>query len=194
MKGSLALDNRSRLAVALLSVTVLLGMVWAAANWIVTGSFQTLILGGMAIALIATILATLSHWRFGVLLFILWLLFEDLARKFLGNELVLFFGKDILIAITYLSLWQAKRRQEIDWLKAPFLLPLTLFFCLAFIQVFNTWTPSVLYGFLGLKLYFYYVPLLYAGYALIGSTKDLERFLVYNVVLGLLIASLGIIQ
>jgi hypothetical protein len=108
--------------------------------------------------------------------------------------LVLFFGKDILIAITYLSLWQAKRRKEILWFKAPFLLPLTLFFCLAFIQVFNTWTPSVLYGFLGLKLYFYYVPLLYAGYALIGSTQDLERFLVYNVALGLLIASLGIIQ
>lgn len=194
MNTSLAVDNRSRPIIAFIAVTALIGMAWAAANWIVTGSLQALILGGMAIALIATILATLNDWRVGILLFIPWLLFEDLPRKYLGNGLILFFGKDILIAVTYISLWHAKRRNEISWLRTPFLLPLALFFTLAFIQVFNTWTPSVLYGFLGLKLDFYYVPLLYAGYALIGNAKDLERFLIYNVALGLLIASLGIVQ
>lgn len=194
MNRGMVAENRSRLIVGFVSFAGLMIMVWALANWIVTGSLETLVFGSMGIALIATIVATLSNWRFGVLLFICWLLFEDLARKYLGNGLILFFGKDVLLAITYVSLWGAKRRGEVPWFRPRFILPLTLFFLLAFIQVFNTWTPSVLYGFLGLKLYFYYVPLLYAGYALIRSAKDLEEFLVYNLALGLLIASLGIIQ
>jgi hypothetical protein len=172
----------------------LMGIVWALANWIVTGSFGMLVIGGMAIALAIAVVTTLSNWRVGVLLFILWLLFEDLARKYLGNGYILFFGKDVLAAITYVSLWRAKRRGEVPWFRPPFIVPLALFFSLAFIQVFNTWTPSVLYGFLGLKLYFYYFPLIYAGYALIRNGKDLEQLLVYNLALGLPIALLGIIQ
>jgi len=47
---------------------------------------------------------------------------------------------------------------------------------------------------LGLKLYFYYVPLMFVGYALIQTDRDLERCLVFNIAVGLLIAMLGIIQ
>jgi hypothetical protein len=169
-------------------------IVWALANWIVTGSLEMLVMGGMAIALITIVLAALHNWRIGLLLFLVWLLFEDLARKYLGNGLILFFGKDVLAAVTYISLWRSKRRGEVPWFKPPFMVPLALFFCLAAIQVFNTWTPSVLYGFLGLKLYFYYFPLVYAGYALVRSGADLEQFLVFNIALGLVIAVLGIIQ
>src|SRR2546423_9625506 len=166
MNRSMTLENRSRPVVGLLCVAGLMGLVWALAEWSVTGSFAILIIGMMAIALLMIAVTTLNNWRVGVLLFILWLLFEDLARKYLGHGLILFFGKDVLVAITYVSLWRAKRCDEISWFTPPFIVPLALFFSLAFIQVFNTWTPSVLYGFLGLKLYFYYVPLIYAGYAL----------------------------
>lgn len=178
----------------LLLLAGLLGIVWGLSSWILTGSVTVLILGGMSISLIMVVVTTLSDWRKGVFFFIFWLLFEDLARKYLGNGLILFFGKDVLAAITYLSLWRAKSRGEVAWFRPPFTVPLAMFFCLAFIQVFNTWTPSVLYGFLGLKLYFYYVPLVYAGYAFVRTSKDLERLLVYNVALGLLIASIGIVQ
>src|SRR5579872_1177791 len=180
MNRSMALANHSRPVVGLLSIAGLMGVVWALANWIVTGSIDMLIIGAMAIALVMVVLTTLNNWRVGVFLFILWLLFEDLARKFLGNGWILFFGKDVLAAITYVSLWRAKRRGEVTWFMPPFMVPLALFFCLAFIQVFNTWTPSVLYGFLGLKLYFYYFPLIYAGYALIRNDTDLEQLLVFN--------------
>ena len=172
----------------------LLGIVWGLSNWIVTGSDTVLIMGGMSIALVIIVVATLTDWRKGVFFFILWLLFEDLARKYLGNGLILFFGKDVLAAITYLSLWRAKWRGEVAWFKPPFMVPLAMFFSLAFIQVFNTWTPSVLYGFLGLKLYFYYVPLVYAGYAFVRTAADLEQLLIYNVALGLVIALVGIVQ
>jgi len=50
------------------------------------------------------------------------------------------------------------------------------------------------YGLLGLKLYFFYVPLMFVGYALIDTNADLERVLVFNIVPGLVIAVLGIIQ
>ena len=172
----------------------LLGIVWGLANWILTGSDGVLIMGGMSIALVIIVVTTLSDWRKGVFFFILWLLFEDLARKYLGNGLILFFGKDVLAAITYVSLWSARWRGEVARFKVPFMVPLALFFSLAFIQVFNTWSPSVLYGFLGLKLYFYYVPLIYAGYALVRDAADLEQLLLYNVTLGLLIAVIGIVQ
>lgn len=185
---------QSRQAQGLFLLAGLMGIVWALADWIVTGSIEMLVIGAMAIALAIAIVTTLNNWRAGVLLFIFWLLFEDLARKYLGNGFILFFGKDVLAGITYLSFWRAKRRGEVFWFRPPFIVPLTLFFALAFVQVFNTWTPSVLYGLLGLKLYFYYFPLIYAGYSLMRNRKDLEQLLVYNLGFGLLIAILGIIQ
>jgi hypothetical protein len=172
----------------------LIGIVWALSNWIVTGSTQGLVIGGMGIAMVFIVFNTLNDWRTGFFLFILWLLFEDLSRKFLGNGLIFFFGKDVLAAITYASLLKAKSRGEIVWFRPPFAAPLAVFFGLALIQVFNTNSPSIVYGLLGLKLYFYYVPLMFVGYALIQTARDLDRLLVFNIALGLLIAVLGIIQ
>jgi hypothetical protein len=186
--------NRPKLFLPFLFVAASILLVWMLADWIVAGSAEMLIMGAMGIALLIIGAATLANWRIGVFVFILWLLFEDLPRKYLGNGFILFFGKDVLAAITYLSLWRAKRRHDVPWFRPPFIVPLALFFLLASVQIFNTWTPSVLYGFLGLKLYFYYFPLIFAGYALIRNGKDLEQLLVYNLALGSLIALLGIIQ
>ena len=172
----------------------LMGVVSVLSNWILTGSTQGLVMGGMLIALIIIVVNTLNDWRTGFFLFILWLLFEDLARKFLGNGMIFFFGKDVLAAITYASLLKAKSKGEIAWFRPPFMVPLAIFFGLALVQVFNTESPSVIYGLLGLKLYFYYVPLIFVGYALIQTDRDLERVLVFNLVPGLVIAILGIIQ
>ena len=78
--------------------------------------------------------------------------------------------------------------------RAPFLLPLAIFFWFAVLQVFNTWSPNILYGLLGLKLYFYYAPLMLLGYAMLERPNDLERFLIVNVVAGIVVAGLGIAQ
>jgi hypothetical protein len=191
MNGLLPLSIRYK---SMMIVLLFASLVWVLANWIVSGSSGMLVMGGMAVALVMIVVTTLNNWRIGLLLFIFWLLFEDLSRKYLGNGLILFFGKDVLAAITYLSLWRVKRRGEVPWFRPPFIVPLALFFSLALIQVFNTWTPSVLYGFLGLKLYFFYFPLAFAGYALLRNATDLEQFLLYNIGLGLIIAVLGIVQ
>jgi hypothetical protein len=194
MNDAMSTVGRSRQARGLLLFTGLVGIVWASTYWILTGSFTMLIMGGMAIAMIIVVVNTLNDWRTGLFLFIVWLLLEDLARKFLGNSLILVFGKDVLAADTYLSWFLARRRRQEPSFRPPFLVPLACFFGLAVMQVFNTQSPSMIYGLLGLKLYFYYVPLMYAGYALLRTGRDLERFLIFNVGAGLLIAALGIIQ
>jgi hypothetical protein len=173
---------------------IVLGVIWEMAGWIISGSDQTLIFFGMGIVFVAVTVHILNDWRSGVLLFMIWLLFEDMSRKYLGNGTVLFFAKDVLIGIAYLSFYFAKRRREVDVFKIPFLVPLAMFFALAVIQVFNPWTPSIFFGLLGLKLYFFYTPLMFLGYAMMSRPEDLERFLVVNLAAGILIAGLGIAQ
>jgi len=81
----------------------------------------------------------------GRLFFLLWLLFEDLARKYLGSMIV-FFAKDTLLAVAYLSFF-LPRAPAVEVFKIPFLVPLCLFIALAAIQMFNTWSRSVLVRF-----------------------------------------------
>ena len=57
-----------------------------------------------------------------------------------------------------------------------------VFVWLGLIQIFNPNSPHVLYGLLGFKLYFLYVPLMYVGYALIRNDEDLRKFIVVNAV------------
>ena len=139
-------------------------------------------------------ITVLRNWRYGFYFFLVWLLFEDLVRKYLGNGTLLFFGKEILALVTYVSLFVAIRKGKEKVFHAPFLLPFSIFVWLGVVQIFNQNSPSMVYSLLGFKLYFYYVPLMYVGYALIRNDEDLRKFLVANVSLAGLIASLGIAQ
>lgn len=138
--------------------------------------------------------AILNNWRNGVYVFFIWLLFEDFARKFLGNNMAIFFAKDALLLIVYLSFFIAYRRKDVEKFRLPFRLPLLLFFWFGVMQVFNPASTSIFYGLLGMKLYFYYVPLLFVGYAFLQSEKDLRRFFFVNMIIILIIVSLGIAQ
>ena len=194
MNATLQAINRSGQLRSLLLFLGVIGAGWIVAYWIVNRSAQMLTISGMAIIMAITVGGILRNWRLGFFLFIPWVLFEDLARKYLGNGTAFFFGKDVLAAFLYVSLYIAIRRGNAASFKPPFRAPLALFVALAVVQVFNTWTPSIVYGLLGLKLYFFYVPLIFVGYALVRTGRDLERFLYYNVNLAVLIAGLGIIQ
>src|ERR1700676_401986 len=79
---------------------------------------------GLGVLLFIALLKILNDWRSGVLLFLAWLLFEDFARKFLGNNVVMFFGKDVLALLLYLSFYKACLRDKIKIFHAPFRLPL----------------------------------------------------------------------
>ena len=104
----------------------------------------------------------LNNWRQGFYIFFGWLFVEDFARKHLGNNPAIFFAKDVLVVLVYLSFYvEGRNRKEKATFRPPFLIPLLIFFWLAAGQVFNFASTSVLFGFLGLKLYFLYIPLMY---------------------------------
>lgn len=188
----LGLRNQTLISVVLLLFSILAA--WQAAQWISAGQTKMLIFAGMGLVLCAIALTILKSWRMGFYLFVVWLLFEDLIRKYLGNNMAIYFAKDVLAGLTYLSLFVAIRRGHAKRLRPSFLLFFALFFWLAVLEVFNPYSPSVLYGILGIKLYFYYFPLMFVGYALIRDDRDLWRFLIAFMVLAGVISALGIVQ
>ena len=60
-------------------------------------------------------------------------------------------------------------------------------------QVLNPGSTSIFYGLMGMKIYFYYTPLIVLGYAL-KTQRDLRRFFYFNLALMLVIAALGVVQ
>jgi hypothetical protein len=167
---------------------------YEAAQYVINDDMTGLAYAAMCIAGGAVVLAILNNWRNGVYLFLSWLLFEDFARKFLGNNMAIYFAKDFLVLIVYLSFFAAFRRKEVTIFRPPFLMPLLIFVWFGAMQVFNPASTHIMYGLMGFKMFFYYVPLMFIGYALLNSEAELRRFFTVNLVLVLIIVSLGIAQ
>jgi hypothetical protein len=75
----------------LIGVSVLgLCLAWQIGGKIGIGDMQSLIYAVMAFAACAVAVATHHNWRTGFYLLLVWLLFKDLPRKFLGNNTALF--------------------------------------------------------------------------------------------------------
>jgi hypothetical protein len=144
----------------------------------------------------AFVLAILRNWRNGVYFLFAWLLFEDFARKFLGNNMAIYFAKDILTAVVYLSFFLAYRRRDKDLevARPPFFIALSILIWFGVLQIFNPGSTTIFFGLMGMKLYFYYTPLFLIGYSLINSEKDLRNFFHFNLALMGMIAILGIVQ
>lgn len=182
----------STVAIFALSVAI----AYKSASYIVADDLSGLLFMGLIFVVLAFVAALLRNWRNGVYLFLGWLLFEDLARKFLGNNMAVYFAKDLLLLLVYLSFFAAYRRKErgLETFRPAFLPILLVFVWYAAMQVFNPAATSIFYGLLGMKLYFYYVPLIVIGYAMVNSETELRRFFYINLGLMLVIAVLGIIQ
>jgi hypothetical protein len=167
---------------------------YQAAQYVLSGDFTSLAYVGMALVGGAIVIGILNNWRNGVYFFLSWLLFEDLARKFLGNNMAIYFAKDFLALVVYISFLAAMRRKEVTSFRPPFLGPVLVFVWFGILQIFNFASPSMWYGLMGFKIFFYYVPLVFLGYALINSETQLRRFFTVNMVLALIIVSIGIAQ
>ncbi len=186
--------NNEGVGKTLLFYLGLAGAVWLVRGWILAGNYKTVILVPLSLALLGIAGLITGDWRKGLYAFLAWLLFEDMIRKYMGNNMAIYFAKDALVGITYLSFLLAKTREKRIMFRAPFLYPLGLFVGLGVVQVFNADSPSILYGLMGLKIYFYYVPLMFVGYAFLRDEEDLRRFLVFNMGIAAVIASIAIAQ
>jgi hypothetical protein len=164
------------------------------AQYVINDDMTGLSYAGLCVAGGAVVVAILNNWRNGLYLFLSWLLFEDFARKFLGNNMAIYFAKDFLALAVFISFMAAVRRKEATIFRPPFLIPLLIFIWFGAMQIFNPASTHMMYGLMGFKIFFYYVPLLFIGYALLNSEAELRRFFIINLLLVLVIVSLGIAQ
>jgi hypothetical protein len=169
-------------------------LAYEAAQLVLEGDLSTLVVSGMVFVGLAVVVAILNDWRRGLYLLLGWILFEDLFRKYLGNNMAVFFTKDVLTIILYISFFVAKRERLVKTFRPPFLIPLLIFIWFGVVQMLNPASTSIFYGILGMKLYFLYIPLMFIGYSLIESDADVRRFFTFNAVLVLIVVSLGIAQ
>jgi hypothetical protein len=194
MLNSRAISIRHQTVVGLCVAIFGLLLAWEIGGWIVAGNLIQVAFLAVAAAVAVVSLGILRNWRSGVYMFLIWLVFEDLVRKYLGNNMAIFFAKDLLAALIYISIIRAVRNHHEKVFRPPFLLAISFFFWWAAIQIFNPYSPSPLYGALGLKIYFFYVPCTFAGYALVRNDQELRRFLTVVLSVATVVAGLGIIQ
>jgi hypothetical protein len=173
---------------------VALYVLWNLSQSIAGGDYRAPLLLGAAFVAFYFVSRIAGDWRGGVYVFFAWLLCEDLVRKYMGNNMLVYFGKDLLVGVIYLSFLAACARREAVLFRPPFRHALGLFFLLGVVQVFNAHSPHLGYGVLGLKVYFYYLPLMFIGYAMLRHEEDLRRFLKATMSLAAVIALVGIIQ
>jgi len=164
------------------------------AQYVLNDDMAGLAYVGLGIAGVGIVIAILNNWRNGAYFFLAWLLFEDFARKFLGNNMAIYFAKDFFVLLVYISFFAAYRRKETPLFRPPFLVPVLIFVWFGFMQIFNPASTSIWYGLMGFKLFFYYVPLVFIGYALLNSEAELRRFFRVNLMLALVVIALGIAQ
>jgi hypothetical protein len=164
------------------------------AQYVIYDDMTGLAYAGLCVAAGAIVIAILNNWRNGVYFFLAWLLFEDFARKFLANNMAIYFAKDFFALAVYISFFAAYRRKEATLFRPPFLVPMLLLVWFGFMQIFNPGSTSVWYGLMGFKMFFYYVPLVFIGYALLNSEQELRRFFKINVLLAIVVIGLGIAQ
>ncbi|MCL6480458.1 MAG: hypothetical protein K6U02_01910 [Firmicutes bacterium] len=185
--------NTQRIKTPLLALGGLL-LAYQVGEWILYETGPDLVLRSLVLLALVIALVVLANWRYGLYLFLLWVIVEDLPRKWLGNSMAVYFGKDVLVGVVYLALAFAWMRRQVRSFRPPFLVPLLLFAGVVLVQMFNPHSPSVFYGLLGFKLYLYYAPLLFVGYALLETEQDLQRLLRFSVALAIVVAVLGITQ
>src|SRR2546426_6503826 len=170
-------SRRNLLIAALIAVTA-----YECAELIIKDDPLRLYSAGLVVLGTVALLAILKDWRRGVYCFVAWIAVEDLVRKYLGNNMIVYFAKDFI----------ARRSTLTKLYRPPFLITLLLFFWYRLIQALNPASTSIFYGLMGLKLCFFFAPLLLVSHALVDSETELRRFFFFNSVLILVVAAFGI--
>src|SRR5262245_54504745 len=87
--------------VAFLIFACVIFAAYETAEIILSGDFSTLAYIAIFCIGVAVVIAILNDWHRGVYLLFAWILFEDLFRKYLGNNMAIYFGKDVLALVLF---------------------------------------------------------------------------------------------
>lgn len=107
------------------------------AGYVINNDMTGLAYVGLTVVVGTCVVAMLNNWRNGLYLFLIWLMFEDLARKYLGNNMAIYFGKDFLVTVVYIAFFIALRKRQAETFKPPFRMPLLMLLWFAIMQMFN---------------------------------------------------------
>src|SRR5258708_10109044 len=91
-------SGRKLLIVVLIALTA-----YECAELIIEDNPLRLYSAGLVVLGTVALLAILKNWRRGVYCFVAWIAVEDLIRKYLGNNMIVYFAKDFLALPAYLS-------------------------------------------------------------------------------------------
>ena len=106
---------------ALLGLLVVFYLAYQTAQLVIAGDVNTLAMSGLTFVAVAIVVAILNDWRRGLYFLLGWILFEDFFRKYLGNNMAIFFAKDAFAVVLYLAFFAAKRKNLVKSFRPPFL-------------------------------------------------------------------------
>jgi len=149
------------------------------------------LLGGILIIMVAY-----SNWRLAVKSALVIALFEGAIRKWVfpaGQELV-YFLKDVFLIGAYLKFFLSPGLEiRATRLRAPYTLVILACFCLL-PGTLNPNIGSVLLAAYGLKIYIFYIPLMFMMPYLFRNQQEMVRQLTWYALLAIPICLLGILQ
>jgi hypothetical protein len=151
-----------------------------------------------AVLILAFIMAVpflLKNWRITLGILLVWLVVEDLFRKFAGNDLRIYLAKDFAFLILLLGLFLDPGFRE-RWREATGATRFILYTLVAWALIMSVPTAwqDWRIPLIGLRLDFMYAPLVVAGFALGSSRASLRRWLLIASAIAAAVSVIGIIQ
>jgi hypothetical protein len=152
-----------------------------------------LVAGGLL--LLAATSTLLRSWHLALGVFLIWLVVEDLVRKLSGNDIRIYFVKDVIYLLLLISLFSNPASRD-AWRAATGKARVPLYGVMGWAVVMTIpvamadWQLPVV----GLRLDFLYVPLVVAGFLLASDGRILSRALLLMSMLGAASSAVGILQ
>ena len=149
----------------------------------------------LGIAFLSSIPFLLRNWRASLGLLLVWLALEDLFRKFAGNDLRIYFAKDVIFVVLLVGLlMDANVRRW--WIQATGATRYLLYALVAWALIMSVpslWVDPRL-PLIGLRLDFMYAPLVAAGFAIGSRASSMRWWLLFAASVAAGISLIGVIQ
>lgn len=139
---------------------------------------------------------SLINWRLGFFGLLIFLPFAGFVSLRFGASAVTLLAKDILFVIPlYIGFFLFKRQSRASARVSGILIAaIVMLSVLAAAQAFNPSIPNMLVAFIGIKVWFLYIPLTFIAAAAINSEDDLIRLLRILTVVACVSLTFGLLQ
>lgn len=152
------------------------------------------VVGGLA--LVAFWLVVLVRWRWGFIGLLVFLPFAGLVSLHFHSIKEVLLLKDFLFVIPAYASFFFFHRRDTRRIAVPKAVPLAMGFLalLVLLQLMNPGIANLAVALIGLKIWLFYMPLLFLTSAYVDSREDLARLLRILVVIAIIPLAIGILQ